>query len=66
MKKVLIGVVLEVWLGFLGGAGREGCFKQKMQGRGDIESKGIGKKYRVGSGNLLDRKAELILNNNRR
>jgi len=66
MKKVLIGVVLEVWLGFLGGAGREGGFKQEMQGRGGIESKGIGKKYRVGSGNLLDRKAELILNNNRR
>lgn len=44
MKKVLIGVVLEVWLEFLGGAGREGYFKQKMQGRGDMESKGIGKK----------------------
>ena len=45
MKQVLIGVVLEVWLVFLGGAGREECCKQKMQGRGDIESKGIGKKH---------------------
>lgn len=53
MKKVLIGVVREVWLGFLGGAGREGCFKQKIQGRGDIESKGIGKKVQSGFWKLI-------------
>lgn len=39
VKKVMFGVVQEVWAGFLGGA--EECFQQKVQGRGDNVSKGI-------------------------
>ena len=58
MKKVLIGVVREVWLGFLGGAGREGCFKQKIQGRRGDGKKGDPQKAKEEAG-LWGREARL-------
>lgn len=61
VKKVMFGVVPEVWVGFMGGARRKG----KGRGR-PCKQRCTVRKCRAGSGNLLDRKAQLILNNNRR
>lgn len=61
VKKVMFGVVKEVWVGFLGGARRKG----KGRGR-QCKQRCMVRKGRAGSGNLFDRKARLILINNRR
>lgn len=61
VKKVMFGVVPERWVGFLGGARRKG------RGRGrQCKQRCMIRKCRAGSGNLLDRKAQLILINNKR
>lgn len=61
VRKVMFGVAPEVWVGFWGGARRKG------KGRGRrCKQRCTVRKGRAGSGNLLDRKAQLILNNNRR
>lgn len=61
VNKVLLGVVLEAGLGFLGGARRKGPGLGR-QG----EQRCMVRKCRAGPGNSLDRKAPLTLTHDRR